>query len=177
MLITMPKTLDQLISILRKAEVPKSHQAHITQIYLNKKKKPTPWFLSYPDYHGPHLVYHNRQGQVVTPQFHILRGHAQATICRAVVQGRLPSLRHQMVPCADCRAADILPIPLGQARATIYHHWDYRRPLDVSPLCATCHQRRGPAQPSPFWRKTRNPKFKFDREAARERLQEFLAAR
>ena len=182
MLITMPKTFDQLVSMLNKAAVPDNHQAHITRIYLNKKKKPTPWVLSYPDYHGPrHLTYHNRQGQRVTPQYHTLRGTAQATVCRAVAQGRLPSLKRNMVPCADCRAAEILPpVPLGQARATIYHHWDYRRPLAVSPLCATCHHERGPARPLPgaiFWSKKQNPKLKSSSHAMRERLQEFLAAR
>lgn len=63
---------------------------------------------------------------------------AQNAVKAAVKRGALPDLRKVPVKCADC----------GE-RATCWDHRDYRAPLDVSPVCKGCNNRRGPGLPLP----------------------------
>jgi hypothetical protein len=64
------------------------------------------------------------------------RAVAQSKVRYAVLTGRLPSLRKNAAPCVDCGC-----------RASCYDHRDYRKPLDVVPVCDTCNRKRGPAAP------------------------------
>lgn len=50
----------------------------------------------------------------------------------AVFNGDLPKLDGS-VPCVDCRKP-----------ADEYDHRDYKRPLEVEPVCRACNQARGP---------------------------------
>ena len=52
----------------------------------------------------------------------------------AVRNQLLPKLSHVMIRCSDC-----------PSRATQYDHRDYNFPLLVSPVCASCNIKRGPA--------------------------------
>lgn len=53
----------------------------------------------------------------------------------AIKRGELPRLDGS-IACADCGA-----LAIG------YEHRDYRRPLEVEPICKRCNARRGPALP------------------------------
>lgn len=57
---------------------------------------------------------------------------AAAAIAKAIKSGALPKAR--TLTCVDC----------GKP-ALDYEHRDYRRPLDVQPVCRPCNYRRGPA--------------------------------
>lgn len=59
---------------------------------------------------------------------------ALAIVGRAIKQGVLA--RPYAFACVDC----------GK-RASQYDHRDYRRPLDVAPVCVGCNHRRGQALP------------------------------
>lgn len=63
---------------------------------------------------------------------------AITSVLRAVQRGEFPPAKQ--CECADC----------GRP-ARDYDHRDYTRPLDVTPVCRGCNQRRGPAFNS-FWR-------------------------
>ena len=58
---------------------------------------------------------------------------AGSRVAKAVRLGLLPRLDGS-VPCTDC----------GKP-AKHYDHSDYRRPLDVQPVCSGCNKRRGPS--------------------------------
>jgi len=53
--------------------------------------------------------------------------------------GVLTDLKKASIACVDCGA-----------KATQYDHRDYRRPLDVVPVCHRCNLKRGPANLQPF---------------------------
>lgn len=64
----------------------------------------------------------------------ILRGRARAAVMNAVRSGRMqPALGMQCVDCGEM--------------ATGYDHRDYRKPLDVQPVCRYCNTKRGPGLP------------------------------
>lgn len=54
----------------------------------------------------------------------------------AVKRGELADLKMDYVKCTDC-----------DNRATVYDHADYRKPLEVEPVCRSCNIQRGPALP------------------------------
>jgi hypothetical protein len=61
-----------------------------------------------------------------------MRAKASLAVKRAITTGEIaPPLT---LICVDC-----------EQPASCYDHRDYRRPLDVSPVCDRCNQRRGPA--------------------------------
>lgn len=60
------------------------------------------------------------------------RGHA--AVSKAVKAGLLVNLKTAHVKCTDC-----------DKRAVAYDHRDYRKPLDVQPVCNSCNMLRGPA--------------------------------
>jgi len=63
---------------------------------------------------------------------------ALSAVAQAIHRDRtLPHLKSRVIPCADC----------GR-RALQYDHRDYRKPLDVVPVCRSCNCRRGPGAPS-----------------------------
>lgn len=55
---------------------------------------------------------------------------------QAIVSGELPPPRGMV--CVDCGG-----------EAIEYEHRDYRKPLDVEPICRGCNLKRGPAIPKP----------------------------
>jgi len=57
---------------------------------------------------------------------------ARNYVAAAIRCGDLPRLDGS-IPCKDC----------GKP-AVQYEHRDYKRPLDVDPVCRSCNQRRGP---------------------------------
>jgi hypothetical protein len=61
-----------------------------------------------------------------------MRREAHLSVKRAIFSGLLAV--PATVMCADC-----------ESPAECYDHRDYRRPLDVRPVCRRCNQRRGPA--------------------------------
>jgi hypothetical protein len=61
---------------------------------------------------------------------------AHKAVYRAVVRGELAPATS--LPCTDC----------GQ-QATDYDHRDYRKPLDVQPVCRRCNGLRGTAMRDP----------------------------
>ncbi len=61
---------------------------------------------------------------------------AYSAVSSAIQRGALPPAKTQR--CVDC----------GD-RAFCYDHRDYRRPLDVSPVCKGCDCMRGPGRPYP----------------------------
>jgi hypothetical protein len=64
----------------------------------------------------------------------LIQSRAHALVSKAVRAGSLADLRAVEVRCSDC-----------SARAACYDHRDYRKPLDVQPVCTRCNKRRGPA--------------------------------
>ena len=58
-------------------------------------------------------------------------GNASSQVNAAIRAGRLPALWHQY--CVDCGAP-----------ARDYDHRDYRKPLEVDPVCRSCNKLRGP---------------------------------
>jgi len=64
------------------------------------------------------------------------REEAMTEVAKAIRDGRLS--HPSELSCSDCH---------GQA--TEYDHRDYRRPLDVDPVCRRCNLLRGPAIPVP----------------------------
>jgi hypothetical protein len=65
-----------------------------------------------------------------------LSAKARVMVNQAIRNGRLPPA--STLNCADC-----------EKQATGYDHRDYRRPLDVEPVCQLCNHRRGPGLPLP----------------------------
>ena len=61
---------------------------------------------------------------------------AYAKVSAAIKQGLLP--HPSECACTDC----------GKP-ARDYDHRDYRKPLDVDPVCRSCNKRRGPAIANP----------------------------
>jgi hypothetical protein len=57
---------------------------------------------------------------------------AHAYVSTAIYNGDLPKLDGS-VPCTDCGGA-----------AVEYDHRDYKRPMEVEPVCKSCNQLRGP---------------------------------
>jgi hypothetical protein len=57
---------------------------------------------------------------------------AAAAVAKAVKSGQLLPAKQQK--CTDC-----------SAQAQCYDHRDYRKPLDVEPVCALCNLKRGPS--------------------------------
>lgn len=64
-----------------------------------------------------------------------IRGRAHGLVGRAIARGELPRLSEAHVPCVDCGA-----------RAEVYDHRDYSKPLEVEPVCRKHNRRRGPAR-------------------------------
>lgn len=64
----------------------------------------------------------------------ILVKAAHAAVQLAIREGRLP--KQKKCKCVDC----------GK-RAQCYDHRDYRKPLDVEPVCKACNNKRGPGLP------------------------------
>ena len=60
---------------------------------------------------------------------------AHAKVGKAIKAGLLVNLRNVRVKCVDCR----------WRRASMYDHREYRRPLDVQPVCRRCNIKRGHA--------------------------------
>lgn len=65
-------------------------------------------------------------------QAYTLRRRAINAISSAIARGTMPPA--SSVDCVDCGA-----------RAEHYDHRDYRKPLDVQPVCRSCNFNRGPA--------------------------------
>lgn len=65
-----------------------------------------------------------------------VRARARGKVANAVKRGTLPNLTTTIVPCIDC----------GK-RASQYDHRDYRKPLDVQPVCLICNCKRGAGLP------------------------------
>jgi len=63
-----------------------------------------------------------------------MKTRASNQVQKAIREGRL--LKPTNYQCADC----------GKP-ATQYDHRDYRKPLDVAPVCRSCNIRRGPGLP------------------------------
>jgi hypothetical protein len=57
---------------------------------------------------------------------------AHAYVTTAIYNGDLPKLDGS-IKCADC-----------DAPAAEYDHRDYKKPMDVEPVCRACNQSRGP---------------------------------
>src|SRR5436190_23131036 len=66
-----------------------------------------------------------------------LREKAGAAVYRAVRLGNLQNLKTSVVPCVDC----------GK-KASVYHHENYKKPLEVEPLCISCNILRGTNAPT-----------------------------
>lgn len=64
---------------------------------------------------------------------------AQVEMNKAKRRGVLSKLDGS-INCVDCNA-----------EATEYDHRDYRKPLDVEPVCRTCNRRRGHAVDLKAW--------------------------
>ena len=74
----------------------------------------------------------------------VVTNKARLEVYSAIRSGRLPSLSAGNIPCTDCGSA-----------AQVYEHRDYRRSLDVEPVCRPCNARRGEGEPfrsNPKWR-------------------------
>ena len=65
-----------------------------------------------------------------------LRGRAAYATRRAVASGKLVDLSTHVVKCTDCNA-----------RASVYDHRDYNKPLEVAPVCKGCNVVRGSNAP------------------------------
>jgi hypothetical protein len=66
--------------------------------------------------------------------WHAMQTRARSIVSKAVQLGLMPKVRS--LSCTDC----------GQP-ATGYDHRDYRKPLDVEPVCHGCNVYRGSALP------------------------------
>jgi Ribbon-helix-helix domain len=87
---------------------------------------------------------------VNTPKYDRLdRSRAVAAVGQAVKSGKLPPVRTRK--CDDC----------GR-QAEQYHHEDYGKPLDVTPLCKDCHVMRHRDHP-PFSGGCRSTKLATER--------------
>lgn len=53
---------------------------------------------------------------------------------KAIRKGQLADLKQVNITCVDC----------DFRRAEVYNHRDYNKPLDVTPVCRSCNQKRGP---------------------------------
>ena len=71
----------------------------------------------------------------VFARYRPLAGKAIAAVKQAVAAGELPRLDGSVL-CVDC----------GKP-ARNYDHRDYRKPLDVEPVCMSCNKQRGTAEP------------------------------
>lgn len=67
-----------------------------------------------------------------------LKGQIQAKgqVSQAIKKGKIPCLKVNVIKCAYC-----------PAKATVYEHRDYNKPLDVQPVCARCNVALGEAIP------------------------------
>jgi hypothetical protein len=54
----------------------------------------------------------------------------------AINRGELVDLKKENVTCVECR----------KKRATVYDHRDYKKLLEVDPVCQGCNAKRGPAK-------------------------------
>lgn len=82
---------------------------------------------------------------------------AHAYVTTAIYNGDLPKLDGS-IPCADCAAP-----------ADEYDHRDYKKPMDVEPVCRRCNQARGPGlhrDPSETGTKPLTIRQRFNRRAA-----------
>lgn len=61
---------------------------------------------------------------------------AHGKVYQAIKRGELTNLKTTEVKCVDC----------GR-RATCYDHRDYRKPLEVDPVCRRCNVARGSGKP------------------------------
>lgn len=61
-----------------------------------------------------------------------LRSSAVRAVKEAIKAGQLQPAKQRL--CVDC-----------ERPAHDYDHRDYRKPMDVEPVCRPCNQRRGPA--------------------------------
>ena len=66
-----------------------------------------------------------------------LRGRAAQKVNTAVKNGTLSHLKKIIIKCTDC-----------PARATVYDHRDYAKPLEVDPVCKSCNIARGTNAPT-----------------------------
>ena len=71
------------------------------------------------------------EAQLVDPR--VAKLAARRQVRDATFTGRLPRLPREYRACVDCGA-----------RALIWDHRDYSRPLDVQPVCRQCNIARGP---------------------------------
>src|SRR3990167_5820689 len=60
---------------------------------------------------------------------------AALAVRKAIKEGKLPDLKLEHIKCTDC-----------QDRATTYDHREYKKPLEVDPVCKSCNAARGPAK-------------------------------
>lgn len=58
-------------------------------------------------------------------------GSAYHKVAKAVKSGALPAAKECL--CVDCGA-----------KASVYDHRDYSKPLEVQPVCQSCNKLRGP---------------------------------
>ena len=65
-----------------------------------------------------------------------LKGKAIQAVHYAIKKGLLKNLKKEIIPCIDCGA-----------RALVYDHRDYNKPLSVSPVCISCNITRGTNAP------------------------------
>lgn len=75
----------------------------------------------------------------------------------AIRHGDLPKLDGS-IPCEDCGAP-----------ACEYDHRDYKKPMEVAPVCRACNQSRGPGlhrDPAETGTKPLTIRQRFDRRAA-----------
>ena len=74
-------------------------------------------------------------------------GAHRASVRRAARYGKAAHRAHRMVKAAIKRGVLPPPSELGCADclndAQVYDHRDYRKPLDVDPVCRSCNRRRG----------------------------------
>jgi hypothetical protein len=70
-----------------------------------------------------------------TNEFAGMRNKAILLVQREKYAGRLPVLSQVTTACVDC----------GK-RAVYYEHRDYKQPLNVVPVCASCNCKRGKAE-------------------------------
>lgn len=66
------------------------------------------------------------------------RSFANRMLWIAVREGKIKQLSKHEIKCVDC----------GE-KATEWDHRDYRKPLDVEPVCRKCNNHRGPGLPWP----------------------------
>lgn len=86
---------------------------------------------------------------------YVALAHSYVTV--AIFNGDLPRLDGS-IPCFDC----------GEP-ACEYDHRDYKKPMEVEPVCRACNQARGPGKhrdPSETGKKPLSIRKRFDRREA-----------